>query len=78
MVITCIDGHRDRFGVEPICRVLTAHGCVIEARTYRANKARPASARAQRDTKLTVKIIRVHVAAGWSLRRPQGPRSAAP
>ena len=24
-----IDGHKARFGVEPICRVLTEHGCKI-------------------------------------------------
>jgi hypothetical protein len=24
-----IDGHKSRFGIEPICRVLTEHGCKI-------------------------------------------------
>ena len=66
-MITFIDGHRDRFGVEPICRVLTAHGCVIAARTYRAHKARPACARVLRDAELLVEIVRVHAAARGGL-----------
>ena len=55
-----IDGHRDRFGVEPICRVLTEHGMQIAPSTYYAAKTRPASARARRDAELTVEIARVH------------------
>ena len=62
-MITFIDEHRGRFGVEPICRVLTDHGCTIVARTYRANKARPASARSLSDALLLVEIVRVHAAA---------------
>jgi hypothetical protein len=27
VVIVFIDEHKDRFGVEPICRVLSEHGC---------------------------------------------------
>ena len=33
-----IDAHRERFGVEPICRVLTEHGCKIAASTFYAAK----------------------------------------
>ena len=33
-MIVFIDEHRSRFGVEPICRVLTEHGCKIAPRTY--------------------------------------------
>ncbi len=40
-----IDDHKDRFGVEPICRVLTAHGVQIAPSTYYARKTRPPSAR---------------------------------
>jgi putative transposase len=29
-----ISEHEDRFGVEPICRVLTQHGCQIAPSTY--------------------------------------------
>jgi len=62
-VIVFIDEHRGRFGVEPICRVLTEHGCTIAPRTYRANKVRPACARTRRDAELTVQIVRVHGAS---------------
>jgi putative transposase len=59
MVISFIDDHKDRFGVEPICRVLSGHGCQIAPSTYYAAKARPASARAIRDAALLVEINRV-------------------
>lgn len=54
-----IDDHKDRFGVEPICRTLTKHGVQIAPSTYYAAKARPASARAVRDASLAVEIHRV-------------------
>jgi putative transposase len=54
-MIAFIDTHKDRFGVEPICRVLP-----IAPSTYHAAHRRPASARAVRDTKLRAEIARVH------------------
>lgn len=54
-MIAYIDAHRDRFGVEPICRALQ-----FAPRTYYAAKARPASARAVRDDELRPEIVRVH------------------
>jgi putative transposase len=54
-----IDEHKLRFGVEPICRVLTEHGCQIAPSTYYAAKTRPVSARAVRDAELKVHIRRV-------------------
>lgn len=51
--------HRDRFGVEPICRVLTEHGVKIAPSGYYAFKKRPKSARALRDTELIAQIERV-------------------
>ena len=48
-MVDYIDAHRDVFGVEPICRVLTEHGCQIAPSTYYAAKSRPPSARAIRD-----------------------------
>ncbi len=50
-----IDEHRDRFGVEPICRVLQ-----FAPRIYYAIKARPPSARALRDAELKPHLARVH------------------
>ena len=59
MVVQFIDDHRDRFGVEPICRVLTEHGVKIAPSGYYAFKTRPVSARALRDAELIVEIERV-------------------
>jgi transposase InsO family protein len=53
-MIAFIDTHKDRFGVEPICRVLP-----IAPSTYHATR-RPTSARAVRDCKLRAEIARVH------------------
>ncbi len=59
MVVQFIDDHRDRFGVEPICRVLTEHGVPIAPSGYYAFKKRPPSARAITDAELVVQIERV-------------------
>src|SRR6266536_34203 len=49
-----LDAHRDRFGVEPICRTLQ-----VAPSSYYAHKARPPSARAVADEQLKVEIRRV-------------------
>jgi putative transposase len=54
-MIAYIDANRDRFGVEPICRVLP-----IAPSTYYHATRRPASARALRDQELKAEIGRVH------------------
>lgn len=59
MVVQFIDDHRDRFGVEPICRVLTEHDVPIAPPGYYAFKTRPASARAVSDAELIIQIERV-------------------
>lgn len=58
-MISFIDDHRDRFGVDPICRVLTEHGVKIAPSGYYAFKKRPASVRALRDEELIAEIERV-------------------
>ncbi len=63
-----IDEHRSRFGVEPICRVLTEHGCQIAPSGYYAHLARPVSARSLRDADLIVAIERVF----WDRNRGRG------
>lgn len=50
-----IDRHRDRLGVEPMCREIEA-----SASAYRARRARPPSVRAVRDEYLLTEIRRVH------------------
>jgi putative transposase len=67
LVSVFIDDHRDRFGVEPICRVLASHGVAIAPSTYYAAKTRPRSARARADEALTVEIRRVHFEVGRGL-----------
>ena len=60
-MIRFIDEHRDQFGVEAICRVLSATECgFITSRGYRAAKARPASTRALRDEVLLPELRRIH------------------
>jgi putative transposase len=62
--VAFVDGHRDRFGVEPMCRVLTEHGVHIAPSTYYAAKVRPPSARSTADAALLVEIERVHSSPG--------------
>jgi len=50
-----IDAHRERFGVEPICRTLQ-----VAPSTYYAVKARQPSSRSLRDAQLKEEIGRVH------------------
>ena len=57
-------GHRDqpgglRWGVEPICSVLSEHGLKIAPSTYYDHLDKPATARAQRDEQLKLDIARV-------------------
>ena len=60
-MIRYIDGHRDQFGVEAICRVLRpAVRGFITSRGYRAVKNRPASARQLKDDLLKPEIARLH------------------
>lgn len=54
-----IDDHKMRFGVEPICSVLTEHGCKIAPSTHYAAKTRPPSARSVRDGELVEHIERI-------------------
>ena len=59
-MIDYIDTHRGAFGVEPICRVLTAAGVPIAPSTFYAAHSRPRPARAVRDAQMQEHIARVH------------------
>src|SRR5690606_28830878 len=60
-MIRFIDMHRDRFGVELICRVLRpAVRGFVSSRGYRAAKARVPSARQLRDDLLVPEVVRLH------------------
>ena len=63
-MVAYIDAHRDRFGVEPICRVLRQEGYRIAPSTYYAAKSRLPSARTVRDAWLEGEIVRVFKASG--------------
>ncbi|GAA3624803.1 hypothetical protein GCM10022223_47360 [Kineosporia mesophila] len=41
MIIAYIDEHKDRFGIEPICRLLSQHGIQIAPSTYHARRTEP-------------------------------------
>ena len=66
MICAYIDAYRDRFGVEPICRVLAGKvGYRIAPSTYYAFKARPPSQRSVDDVRL-VELIRETFVANFS------------
>ena len=52
--------HKGVFGIEPICRVLSEHGCPIAPATYYDAAHRPPSARERRDEQLKAAITAVH------------------
>jgi transposase-like protein len=58
-IVVLIHAYRTRFGVEPICRVLSEHGCPIAPNTFYSHKKRPPSARAVRDEYLKKEIRRL-------------------
>jgi putative transposase len=58
-LVAFIDSVKDRYGVEPVCRVLTEHVAKIAPSTYYAFKNRPPSARTLRDEELSVQIHRI-------------------
>ena len=62
-----IHENKARFGVEPICRVLTEHECKIAPQTYYSAIRRGPSARDLRDVNVLVQIRRVHTAARGGL-----------
>jgi putative transposase len=63
VVSAFIDAHRARFGVAPICRVLSEHGMPIAPETYYAHKRRKPCARAVRDEQVLAEIRRVYEAS---------------
>ncbi len=62
-----IEAHHERFGVVPIGRVLTEHGCPIAPSTYYAARSRARSARAVRDELVLDEVCRVHQASRGGL-----------
>ncbi len=71
-MITFIDEHRDRFGVEFGCRTLRAavRG-FLTSRGYRAAKTRSASVRQRRDELLVAEVQRLHAKHDGVYGRPK-------
>ena len=61
-MVTYIDQHRQVFGVEPICDVLSEHACRIAPSTYYAAKSRPPSTRRLRHEALMPVLMALWVA----------------
>lgn len=57
MIVEFIDGHRDEFGVEPICTVLQ-----FAPSTYYATRSRPVSARGVRDAVMLTVLMALWLA----------------
>ena len=57
MIVAYIDAHRGRFGVEPICRVLSEHGVQIAPSTYYAALKCPVSPAELADAYLTDAVV---------------------
>src|SRR5664280_2479009 len=53
LIVGYIEEHKDAFGVEPICTVLSSADVTIAPSTYYAARTRPPSARAVRDEEVT-------------------------
>ncbi|MGZ6825111.1 MAG: IS3 family transposase [Blastococcus sp.] len=52
VMVAFIDSVKERFGVEPVCHVLSQFVCKIAPSTYYAAKSRPPSARDRRDEQI--------------------------
>ena len=59
-MIGYVDQHKQEYGVEPICRVLSEAGAKIAPSTYYAAKSRPPSARSVADAVLDERIVATH------------------
>ncbi|ORI21262.1 IS3 family transposase [Rhodococcus sp. 1168] len=60
MICAFIDAKKDQYGVEPICRVLSEHGCKIAPSTFYDARSRPPSARDLRDEELKTIIKKTY------------------
>jgi hypothetical protein len=77
VIVDYIDEHKERFGVEPICRVLTDAGTKIGPSSYCAAKTRRPSARSLSDAVTTTLIEKVHGDNFGVYGAPKVPRRAA-
>ena len=60
MIVDYIESYRDRFGVEPICTVLSEHGCTIAPSTYYQRRRRPVTAAELAEAYLVNALVDLH------------------
>lgn len=70
VLVAFIDSVKERFGVEPVCHVLSKFVCKTAPSTYYAAKSRPPSARDKRDERICVLLAQI-----WH--DPEGGREVA-
>ena len=68
VIVAYIDGYRDRFGVEPICAVLSEHGCTIEPSPYYARTKTPVTDAELEEAYLVNALVDLH-RANWGVYR---------
>ncbi len=66
MIVAYIESYRDRFGVEPICAVLSEHGCVIAPSTYYERRRRPVTEAELEEAYLANALVDLH-RANWGV-----------
>jgi putative transposase len=66
VIVAYIDVYRDRFGVEPICAVLSEHGCVIAPSTYYARTKTPVTDAELQQAYLVNALVDLH-RANWGV-----------
>lgn len=60
MIVAYIEAYRDRFGVEPICDVLSEHGISIAPSTYYARRACPVTQAELEEAYLVNALVTLH------------------
>lgn len=66
MIVDYIDSYRGRFGVEPICAVLTEHGISIAPSTYYERRRRPVTDAELEEAYLVNVLVTLH-AENWGV-----------
>jgi putative transposase len=71
LICQFIDEHRERFGVVPVCRALSAHGIQIAPRTYWARRASGPSKRELWDMTVTEILAGIYEPGAGGRRPPE-------
>jgi putative transposase len=66
VIVAYIDAYRDRFGVEPICTVLSEHGVTIAPSTYYARLQQPVTDAELTEAYLVNALVELH-RANWGV-----------